>query len=99
MSKAEKIIDHFTDDAELKAKILKQVDAVRAGTMTLNDVIAEHTDDPAVVAKIKEIAGKVKAGHSMHAIAGYHHADTTKATSAAEAVLKHHGAVKHILDS
>ncbi len=99
MSRAEKIIDHFTDDAELKAKILKQVDAVRAGTMTMDQVIAEHTDDPAVVAKIKEIAGKVRAGHGIHSITGYHHSDPAKAQSAAENVLKHHGVVQEIMKS
>jgi len=98
-TRAERIVDHFTDDADLKAMILRQVDEVRAGTKTLDQVIAEHSDDPAIVAQIKEIAAKVRAGHGIHAIAGYHHADPAKAQSTSENVLKHHGVVAHIMTS
>ena len=98
-SKTELIIDHFTGDADLKAKIMAQVERVRAGAMTVDEVIAEHTTDPKITAKIKEIIGKVKAGHSVHSITGYHHADPKKAQSTAENILKHHGVVHNILNS
>lgn len=98
-TRAERIVDHFTSDPALKAKILGQVDAVRAGTMTLDQVIAEHTDDPEIVAKIKEITGKVRAGHGIHSITGYHHSDPAKARSAADRALKHHGVVEYIMNS
>ena len=98
-SRAERIVDHFTDDSELEAIILRQVDEVRAGTKTLDHVIAEHTDDPAIVAQIKEIAAKVRAGHGIHAISGYHHVDPAKAQSTSENVLKHHGVVADIMNS
>lgn len=98
-TRAERIIDHFTSDAKLKAKILRQVDAVRAGKMTLDQVIDEHTMNPKIKAKIKEIIGKVRAGHSIQSITAYHHADPAKATRAAENILKHHGAVQHIMNT
>lgn len=96
-SKAEQVIDHFTKDAGLKAKILKEIDAAKKTGKSLEAIIAEFTTDAGITAKIKEIAGKVSAGHKIHAITGYHHSDVNKANSAAENVLKHHGAVEHIM--
>ncbi len=98
-TRAERIVDHFTSDPALKAKILGQVDAVRAGTMTLDQVIAEHTDDPGTIAKIKDITGRVAKGHSVHDIAKDHHSDPAKARSAADRALKHHGVVEYIMNS
>lgn len=96
-SKAEQIVDHFTDDPDLKAKIHEQIRRAREEGATLDDIVAEFTDDPGTQAKIKEIAGKVAKGHSIHHIAGYHHADPHKAKRAAENALKHKGAVEHIM--
>jgi len=96
-SKAEQIVNHFTDDPDTKAKIHEQIRRAKEEGATLDDIVAEFTDHPGTQAKIKEIAGKVAKGHSMHSIAGYHHADPKKAQSAAENALKHTGAIKHIL--
>ena len=96
-SKAEQIVNHFTSDPATKAKIHEQIRRAKEEGATLDDIIAEFTDHPGIQAKIKEIAGKVAKGHSIHHIAGYHHADPHKARRTAENVLKHKGVVEHIL--
>jgi hypothetical protein len=105
-TKAEQIIDHFTDDPAIKADILATIEDVKNGKYpsdengtTTDKVIARYTSHPGVQAKIKEIIGKVGAGHSMSAIGGYHHPDPAKAVSASEAMSEHKGAVEHILKS
>lgn len=96
-TKAEQIIDHFTDDADLKAKILEQIRRAKEEGATLDDIVAEFTGHPGIQAKIKEIAGKMRKGHSVHHITGYHHSDPAKAQRAAEKILKHTGVVEHIM--
>jgi hypothetical protein len=98
-SKAEQIIDHFTSDAALKAKILKAIAANKGKGKNIDNILAKFPLDAATTAKIKEIVQKIRAGHSHSAIAGYHIADPAKAARAAAAMSEHTGVVKHILQS
>ena len=98
-SKAEQIIDHFTKDANLKGKILQAIKETKGKGATVDQVLAKFNFDAATMAKAREIAKKIKAGHSHHAIAGYHHADANKANRAAAAMSRHQGTVVHILKS
>jgi hypothetical protein len=95
--KAEAIIDRFTSDPAAKERILKYVQDVKSGKTSLDKIINANTKDPVLKGKIKEIVGKVNAGHSIHAITSYHTPDANRAASAAEAVSRHIGAVDHIV--
>ena len=98
-TKAEQIVDHFVSDPALKAKIHEQIRKAREEGVSLDDIISEFTDDAGTRSKIKEIAGKVAAGHSIDHITGYHHADPAKAQSAAKNVRRHRETVKNIMKS
>jgi hypothetical protein len=98
-SKAEQIIDHFTKDAKLKEQILQAIKESKGKSASVDQVLAKFHFDAATMAKAREIAKKIRAGHSHHAIAGYHHVDANKANRAAATMGRHQGAVVHILKS
>src|SRR3954447_16195788 len=100
-SKAEQIVDHMTSDPQVKADVLGAIEDIKAnpGKHNVDTIIARFTDDPELTRKIKEIIGKVKAGHSMHSIAAYHHADPATAHAAGDKIAGHKAVVEHILAS
>jgi ketosteroid isomerase-like protein len=100
-TKAEQIVDHFVPDPAIKAHILSTIADMKGNpdARDVDKIIARYTDDPVLTAKIKEIIGKVAAGHSMHAIAGYHISDPATAVRASHAISGHRAVVEHILKS
>ena len=96
-TKAEAIIARFTTDPKLTKQILKNVQDVKDGKVTLDQVIKRHTKNRAMQARIKELIGKSIAGHPPSALTAYWHRDTGKAAKAAETINKHRGAVEHIV--
>lgn len=100
-SKAEQIVDHFTQDPELKAKILDMIEEIKAnpGQHNFDTVIARFTDDPELAATIKANFSKIKAGEATQSIAEKHFGETATADEASDTMARHWGAVEHILAS
>jgi hypothetical protein len=100
-AKAEQIVDHFTQDQELKGRILELIDEVLAnpGKHNFDSCIARFTDDPQLAATIKENFQMMKAGRPTQAIAEHHFGAGEQASHASDTMAKHWGAVEHILQS
>ncbi len=97
-SKVEQIVDHFTSDPTAKAEIMRVIADIKSGSKrNMEEVVAHFTTDDAIQDKIQEIFEKMKAGHDVHSVTAYHHPDPLKATDARNTILKHQGAVDHIL--
>ncbi len=103
--KTMQIIDHFTSDEDLKCKIMDIIkERKRPGTnLKVEHIVSSFCDDPVdaanITAKVKEIIQKVKNGHDIGAITGYHVSDSAQAHSARNNALGHRGVVEKILAS
>lgn len=97
MTKAHKIIARFTSDPVLTKKIVGHADAVRHGKKTVDQIIDEHTKNPAIKAKVHALIKRVQMGQSIQSITGYHAVDQNVAHAAAGAAHEHKGAIKAII--
>jgi hypothetical protein len=100
-TKAEQIVDHFTQDPAIKADILSAIAELQGnpGAANIDQLIARFTSDPDLTAKIKEIIARVGAGDSHASIAADQLTDSRAATAASEGISGHKAVVQHILKS
>jgi|GEM_PF-5482551 len=97
MTKAEKIIARFTTDPVLTKKILGHVHGVLHGKKTIDQIIGEHTKNPAIKAKVHTLIKHVKNGQSIHSVVGYHVRDQNHAQKVTGIAHEHKGAIKQII--
>jgi hypothetical protein len=97
--KAERIVDHFTADPNLKAEILGLIDEIKAnpGKHNFDTVIARFTSDPQLAAEIKANFEHMRQGGTPHGIASKY--SSGRAGNAAATAQQHWEAVEGILKS
>jgi hypothetical protein len=96
-SKAEQIINHFTNDGKLKARILKAIADNKGKNGSVDNVLNTFNLSPGTKGIVREIIQKVLAGHSPHSITAYYTPSANHAALAASAISQHIGVVTHIV--
>lgn len=97
-SKAEQIIDHFTQDAALKRQILAAIAENKGPGGSVDKILAKFHLDAGTTATVKQIIKKVVAGHNPHSITAFFTPDANRASAAAK-LSQHIGVVTHIINS
>ena len=96
-SKTEQIIDHFTDDTQLKIKILQAISANKGRRSGLAGILKGFNIEPGLQGRILDFIKKAGAGHDIDAVAGYYLNDRGAQEQLRNDVAYHRGAVKMIL--
>ena len=96
-TKAEAIMDRFTNDPRLRKEILQHIQNTRDKKTSLDEIIAKYTKDPDLTAKIKERVSAMRRGDPTLHLTSLGADDANHAHGAAEAANQHRGAVDHIV--
>lgn len=98
-ARADAIITRFTNDPDLIKQIYQHMEDFQAGRTSLQEIIAHHTKDPELTAKIMANVTRTRAGYKPQSLTGFGTPDTTHAAAAAETINAHKGAVENIVKS
>jgi hypothetical protein len=98
-TKAEQIIDHFTNDPVLKTKILASIQQSKGKGVNVAHILANFNLDPGTTATVHKVIAMMTAGHSPHSVTASLHPNPTTASNAAQLISEHTGTVRYILQS
>lgn len=99
--KIQEIVAHFVgSDQALGQRITAAIAHARSQPNPGPDhIIAQFTSDPALTATIKAWIAKVRAGHNVQNLVGYHIGDAQTVQTTTVTALSEKGAVEHILST